>query len=472
MPSIPATIFRAYDIRGQFPSELNTDNIKLIGAAIASEALDCGINTLLLARDARLSSPELHRALLAAILATGCDVVDLGIVPTPLLYFATHTLRWHSGVMLTASHNPADYNGLKIVFERSCLANNQIQQIRKRIEDGQFQRGKGEILDFKSSLDAAMPDSSIENIKQAYVKYLSQDIELSRPLKIVIDCGNAVSGIIAPELFKQLGCDTSLLFCQLDGNFPNHHPDPTVAENLRQLRDKVIASQADLGIAFDGDGDRLGLVTNRGEIIDADKMLMLLAKHILPKYPGSDVVCDVKCSSKLFAMIEAYGGKAVVHRSGHSYMKQKMQATGACLGGEYAAHIFIKDRWFGFDDGLYTAARIIEILCHDPRSSSQVFASFPSGISTGEIKIEMSDSEKFHFMDKLISYAHFKDCKINLIDGLRVDFDYGWGLIRASNTSPALLLRFEADSTAQLESIKAMFKALLRQVDSQLITNF
>ena len=360
--SIPASIFRAYDIRGIADQQLTTQSVKRIGQAIGSEALDQNITSLLVGYDGRLSSPSLSIALIAGIQSSGCNVVSIGLVPTPLLYYATFTTYYTSGVMLTASHNPANYNGLKIVFNQTSLADNQIQTIRTRIENNQLRTGSGEFTELE--------------IDRSYIDDICSRIQLSRPLKIVIDCGNAVPGKIAPTLFRELGCNVHPLFCEIDGGFPNHDPDPTVPENLVALASTVLQENADIGIALDGDGDRLGLITNRGNFVDADCMLMLLVESILPNYSGRDVVFDVKCSSKLAVLIEKFGGSPIMHRSGHSFMKQKMQETDAILGGEFAAHIFIRDNWFGFDDGFYVAARLLEIISESATSSDEAFKQY------------------------------------------------------------------------------------------------
>lgn len=455
---IPAAIFRAYDIRGIVDEELDEPAIYSIARAIGSEAIDQGITRLLVACDGRLSSPRLLPVLIEGLLSTGCDVVNLGMVPTPLMYFATHTSDVHSGLMLTASHNPANYNGLKIVFNKTSLAANQIQRIRQRIDDDELHNGQGSETDL--------------DIKDNYLENVCSRIKLTRSMKVVVDCGNAVPGIIAPALFEKLGCEVIPLYCDVDGHFPNHHPDPTVPANLELLAARVQSEQADLGLAFDGDGDRLGLVTETGVAIAADRLLMLLVKDILPQYPGAPVVFDVKCSRDLPVLIESLGGEPVMHRSGHSYMKQKMLETGAPLGGEYAAHLFLKDRWFGFDDGLYAAARLVQILARQTVPASAVFRELGHGVSTPELKVPMPDNRKFDFMATLIEKAVFPDAKLITIDGLRVEFAQGWGLIRASNTSPALLLRFEADDDEQLARIKALFKALIHSVDKSIDLEF
>ncbi len=457
-PTIPAAIFRAYDIRGIVDQQLNAASVMQISRAIGSEALAQGISTLLVGCDGRLSSPELSEALIAGLLSTGCNVINLGRVPTPLLYFATHTTACSSGVMLTASHNPAHYNGLKIVFERSSLAAYQIQSIRIRIEQQRLLAGTGRY----SELD----------VKQAYIDNIVASIKPARRLKLVVDCANAVAGEVAPALFAALGCEVVPLYCEVDGSFPNHHPDPTVPANLASLAKMVLATNADLGVAFDGVADRLGIVTNRGEIVDADRILMLLAQQIAPAYPGAAIVFDVKCSRNLPALISQLGCKPVMHRSGHSFMKQKMQETGAPLGGEFAAHFFIKDRWFGFDDGMYAAARLVEILCQQQQTASEIFNQFPVMPCTPEISVPVPDQQKFALLETILQLAQFPEAKLITIDGLRAEFEDGWGLVRASNTSPALLLRFEAESEHALTVIQAKFKALIRQADKRIELHF
>ncbi|MFT4863645.1 MAG: phosphomannomutase/phosphoglucomutase [Pseudohongiellaceae bacterium] len=453
-----STIFRAYDVRGITDTQLTPAVIFLVAKAIASDALEQGIDTLYFGFDGRNSSPALSQATIDGILSTGCNVIDLGLVPSPVVYFATHALAHTSGVMLTASHNPANYNGLKILFRRISLTSQQIQNLRLRIQEKRLLSGTG-------SYHAIF-------VNQQYIADICSKITLKKPMRIVIDCGNAVPGVIAPELFEKLGCDVVPLFCDVDGNFPNHHPDPTVAKNLEQLCAEVLKQKADLGIAFDGDGDRVAIVTNDGEVVGTDRLLMLLIKAIAPKYPGEAIVFDVKCSRAVAQLITQLGAIPVMHRSGHSFMKQKMAETGAPLGGEFASHIFIKDRWYGFDDGLYAAARTIEILSELDHSSGIEFATLQTPLNTPEIAVQVSDEIKFELMAKVRSLAVFPQAKICHIDGLRIEFDFGWGLIRASNTSPALLLRFEADTLVQIDYLKNQFKALIHAADKNIQLGF
>ncbi len=451
-------IFRAYDIRGIAYSQLSPTVVYWVAKAIASEALEQGITTLYFGFDGRDSSPALSQAAIEGILSTGCNVINLGLIPSPILYFATYTLTHSSGVMLTASHNPANYNGLKIVFNRTSLTAQQIAELRLRIVEKRLKSGSGSYQTC--------------DIKQQYIDDISSRIKLKRPMKIVVDCGNAVPGVVAPELFTKLNCEVIPLFCDVDGTFPNHHPDPTVVKNLQKLAREVREKQADLGIAFDGDGDRVALVTNTGEAVGTDRLLMLLIQDIAPKYPGASIVYDVKCSRAIATLASDLGAVPVMHRSGHSFMKQKMQETGAPLGGEFAAHIFIKDRWYGFDDGLYAAARAVEILSASSLTVQEQFATLKTPLNTPEIKIDVADETKFELMTKIKALAAFPGCKINDIDGLRIEFDFGWGLIRASNTSPALLLRFEAATLEGINKLKADFKALILRADTNIQLDF
>lgn len=455
---VPPSIFRAYDIRGIAGDTLTITNIEIIGKAMASLAREEGEETVLFGSDGRVSSPELRAALLSGILSTGLNVIDLGTVPTPLLYFAAHTSEWGSGVMLTASHNPPDYNGIKIIRQRSCLTPAQLQHIRERADTGRFVAGKGSLtqMDFKA----------------LYIDRLCHDIHLQRRLKVVVDCANAVPALIAPELFEALGCDVIPLYCEMDGRFPNHHPDPTVAANMQDIICAVQAHGADLGIALDGDGDRVVLVTNAGSVIDTDRLLMLLIKDIVPRYENPNVVFDVKCSTLLSPLIRECGGQPVMSRSGHSFMKQKMQETGAVVGAEFSAHVFIKDRWYGYDDGMYVAARFLELLSSQHQTAEELLRALPQSIVTPELRINVSDENKFLLMERIKKLASFPHGTVNVLDGIRVDFADGWGLIRASNTTPALLLRFEATSRNSLHSIQSMFRELLLQVDSMLDFDF
>ena len=448
------TIFRAYDIRGLAETELNDEVVNKIGQAVGSESLARGEKNVIVAMDGRLSSPRIKQALASGLQASGCDVIDIGMVPTPVLYFATHQLGATSGVMVTGSHNPPQYNGLKMVIANKTLSGVEIQALKKRITQNDLKTGKG-----------SYRTASIED---QYVDYIINDVAIAQPLKIVIDCGNGVAGMIAPRLFTELGCDVVPLYCDVDGNFPNHHPDPSEAKNLRDLIARVQEVGADLGIAFDGDGDRVGAVTATGQVVAADRLLMLFAQDVVSRNPGADILFDVKCTRFLSSLVSSYGGRPVMWKTGHSFMKEKMIETGALLGGEYSGHIFFKERWFGFDDGLYSAARLIEILSTtDPDLDAQL-AQFPESVNTPEIKMLASEEAKFDIIDRLSVQGDFGDGKVSTLDGVRVDFPDGWGLIRASNTTPMLILRFEADTEGALARIIALFKQNLRGIDPAL----
>ncbi|MGB1667160.1 MAG: phosphomannomutase/phosphoglucomutase, partial [Pseudohongiellaceae bacterium] len=394
---------------------------------------------------------------IAGLRNSGVNVVDLGMAPTPLMQFAAHTTALDSGVMLTASHNPAHYNGLKVVFRRAPLAEKQIAAIHTRIEKETLRRGRGSY-------------ETLE-IRPRYVSEVQQRVRLLRPLKIVIDCGNAVAAGIAPDLFRVLGCDVIELFCEIDGGFPNHEPDPTRSENLAALQSAVINEKADLGLAFDGDGDRVGLVTDQGNIIPADRLLMLLVEGLADQYQGATIVYDVKCSRELGNLIEKLGLQPAMHKSGHSLMRQKIEQTAAPLGGEFSAHIFFKDRWFGFDDGMYAGARILELLTRQAGSCDEKFRTFPQSFATEEIRLEVCEQDKFSLMEKILEAAQGMTGNKLLVDGLRLEFDDGWGLVRASNTSAALLFRFEAATEPALQRIQSEFKALIQRADNSIELN-
>ncbi|TDQ49439.1 phosphomannomutase/phosphoglucomutase [Permianibacter aggregans] len=446
-------MFRAYDIRGVVGEQLNEEVVRQIGRAIGSEAFERGEQKVIVARDGRLSGPDLLEALKRGLLESGRDVIDLGAVPTPLLYFATHYLSSRSGVMLTGSHNPSNYNGLKIVLAGDTLSGDDIQRLRERIETGNLLSGRG-------SLERM-------SIAEDYMAQITSDVALAQPLKIVIDCGNGIAGAVAPDLYRALGCEVIELYCDVDGNFPNHHPDPSKPKNLEKLIETVKAEQADVGLAFDGDGDRLGVVDSNGKIIWPDRQLMLYAMDVLSRHPGTDIIYDVKCSRHLARVISGHGGRPLMWRTGHSLIKGKMRETGALLAGEQSGHIFFKERWYGFDDAIYTGCRLLEILAADFRKSADIFKSLPEGVTTPELNMAISDQRKFAFVDKLAQEGDFAGGQVNTIDGVRVDFADGWGLVRASNTTPALVLRFEADNETALKRIQELFRGQLLMVDPQ-----
>ncbi|SFL85669.1 phosphomannomutase/phosphoglucomutase [Marinobacter zhejiangensis] len=451
-------IFRAYDIRGVVGETLTPDIVELIGRAIGSEAVSRALDTLCIGYDGRHSSPELASALARGILSTGCNVIEVGAVPTPVLYFATHHLETGSGVMVTGSHNPANYNGLKMVLGGETLSDAAIQKLLRRIQSGDFVVGQGE--------------RSQDDVRRAYLDRIVGDIAVAAPLKVVLDAGNGIAGELGPILVEELGCEVIPMYCDIDGSFPNHHPDPGKPSNLADLIRRVEAEGADIGLAFDGDGDRLGVVTNTGKIIWPDRLLMLFARDVVSRNPGADVLYDVKCSRRLANVINEAGGRPIMWKTGHSLMKAKMKETGALLAGEMSGHVFFQERWYGFDDGLYSAARLLEILGIEDRQSDEVFADFPEDVSTPELNIEVTESSKFELVDKLSREGAFGDGSISTIDGIRVDYPDGWGLCRASNTTPMLVLRFEAESDEALERIKAVFREQLLKVAPDLAVDF
>ena len=451
-----SNIFRAYDIRGIVGDALSEDIIFTIGQAIASEAKEQNIKTIVLGRDGRNSSPALADSLAKGIISTGVNVFDIGLVPSPVVYFVAHHTEGKSGVVVTGSHNPANYNGVKTIINGEMLAGNKIKQLEQRISTQDFATGE----------TASIETNSL--FSNEYIGSIAENIHIERPMKIVVDCGNGATSEIAPILLKTLGCEVIELFCEIDGSFPNHHPDPSNPDNMADLITAVKHYEADIGIAFDGDGDRLGVIDSKGKIIWPDRQMMLFAKTILADKPGAEIIYDVKSSRHLGEQISKYGGKPLMSRTGHSFMKEKLHQTGAVLAGEMSGHIFFNDRWFGFDDALYAASRLIEILSTDSRNSSEVFADFPDSINTPEINIELKEGENTAFMSQFIETATFKKGKIIDIDGLRVEFSDGWGLVRASNTLPMLALRFEADNKKALKRIQKEFKTHLLKVKPSL----
>ncbi|WP_324124674.1 phosphomannomutase/phosphoglucomutase [Marinobacter sp. F4218] len=451
-------IFRAYDIRGIVGDTLTADGVQVIGRAIGSEASERGINAICVGYDGRHSSTELADALARGIMASGCDVIHVGAVPTPVLYFATHELQTGSGVMVTGSHNPANYNGLKIMLGGETLSGEAIQKLYQRIRTGNFASGQG--------------GQSTEDVRRAYLDRIVGDIAVAAPLKVVVDAGNGIAGELAPMLVEELGCEVTPLYCEVDGDFPNHHPDPGKPANLADLIARVKQEGADIGLAFDGDGDRLGVVTNSGKIIWPDRLLMLFARDVVSRNPGADVLYDVKCSRRLAGVISEAGGRPIMWKTGHSLMKAKMKETGALLAGEMSGHIFFGERWYGFDDGLYSAARLLEILGIEDRHSDEVFEDFPEDISTPELNVEVTESSKFAIIERLGQEGDFGDGNISTIDGIRVDYADGWGLCRASNTTPVLVLRFEAETEQGLERIKGIFREQLHKAAPDVTADF
>ena len=456
--TLPEHIFRAYDIRGHAESELTDEVIASIAGAIGTIAEQIGEHALIVACDGRTSSPRIKAALIHALLATGRDVIDIGMTPTPLLYFATQHLSCRSGIMVTGSHNPAEQNGLKIVLGQQTIAAGRIADIRDRAEAGDFSSGNGRLTQ--------------ENVIPAYLNKVLGNIAIASPLTVVVDAGNGATSEIAPKLFQGLGCEVVRLNCQVNGQFPGHPPDTSNEENLAMLASKVVDVQANFGVAFDGDGDRLVVISSDGEIVWPDRLMMIFARDILARNPGADIVFDVKSSKRLGELITDLGGHPIWWKTGHAFMKEKMQETGALLGGEFSGHMFFGDRWYGFDDGMYAASRLAEIISAKGVNLDDAIAKFPATINTPEIIIPVPDDDKFALVTKLIAKAQFPSGKVTTLDGLRVDFSNGWGLVRASNTGPALTARFEADTQENLSNIQEEFRTQIAQVDPAIELNF
>ncbi|MDY6828708.1 MAG: phosphomannomutase/phosphoglucomutase [Pseudomonadota bacterium] len=450
-PSPPDEIFRAYDIRGIAGQTLTEEGARLIGQAIGSAVFEQGEQRVLVGRDGRESSPWLAKALMEGLRASGRDVIDLGEVATPMLYFASHELDMGAAVMVTGSHNPAEYNGFKVLHGHQPLSEDEIQGLRERISTGQLLAGNGRY--------------ETRDITDAYIEQVCNDVALvtGNP-KVVVDCANGIGGRFMPRLLDQLGCEVVPLHCEVDGTFPNHPPDPTRPEHLSALREAVLANKADLGLALDGDGDRVVCVTAQGQVVPSDRLLMLFVRDVLVRHPGADVLFDVKSSRLLGRVISECGGRPVMGRSGHSMMKRKMRETGAVLGAEFSGHFFFQDRWYGFDDGLYAGARLIELLATEVESLDNLLELLPSSCATPELLIAVPESDKFALVEALSQRADFGTGVVERIDGIRVDYPNGWGLVRPSNTGPALTLRFEGDDEAALEQVQALFRTALQKV--------
>ena len=445
-----ASIFKAYDIRGVVPSTLDAEVAQALGRAFGSAARAAGETSVAVGRDGRLSGPALSQALIRGLVATGVEVIDVGAVTTPMLYFAAHTLAT-SGIQVTGSHNPKDYNGFKMVLAGRAIYGDEIQALRKTMEAGSA---------------TLAPGGSVRevDVTEAYVQRIVGDVRLARPMKIVVDSGNGIAGASAPAIFRALGCEVTELFSEVDGDFPNHHPDPSKPENLKDLIAALQQGDAELGLAFDGDGDRLGIVTTDGQNIFPDRQMQLFAQDVLSRVPGGTIVYDVKCSQRLGPAIEAAGGKPLIFKTGHSLIKAKMKELDSPLGGEMSGHIFFKERWFGFDDGTYAGCRMLEILSKSP-NASDVLNALPTSFSTPELNVKCAEGEPHAVVEQLLKAASFEaPAQVSTIDGLRVDWPDGFGLIRASNTTPVLVLRFEGQTQAALERIEARMLALLKTV--------
>ena len=451
---VNSEIFRAYDIRGIFERELSQDLIYKIGQAVGSQVLDENSKQIYVGRDGRISGKEVSDHFIEGILATGCDVIFIGLVHTPLLYFATFEGVTKNGVMITGSHNPKEYNGFKIVINNSSLKEDDIQNLKLKIEQSDFRVGSGKL--------------SKESFNETYVKKISTKINIKNKLKIVLDCGNGSGGVLGPEILRNYSSELIELFCEVDGNFPNHHPDPSEPKNLSKLIETVKKENADLGIAFDGDGDRLGVIDSEGEMIFPDRYLALMAEDILRKNESGKIVFDVKCSKQLERIIKRNNGIPIMTKTGHSFIKSEITRTGAILGGEMSGHIFYNDNWYGFDDGIFASLRLLEILSTQNISTHEVFKKIPKMFSTPEIKISINDTEKFRVVEELKNNFKPEGYNSILLDGLRLEEEDSWGLIRASNTTPALVLRFEANTEKKLMQIKELFQNALLKIDDKL----
>ncbi len=450
MHEIPHEIFKAYDIRGIVGKTITVDNVEKIGHAIGSDARARNLTTIAIGRDGRLSGTELSQALARGIQRSGVNVVDVGMVATPMLYFAAHELCQYSGVMVTGSHNPPDYNGFKIVLGGQTLSADTIQALRIRIENNDLTHGAGSY--------------SKHDIVNAYLERITGDIKLARPMKIIVDCGNGVAGAFAPALYRALGCEVIELFCDVDGSFPNHHPDPSVPENLQDVIQALKTTDAEIGLAFDGDGDRLGIVTKNGSIINADRQLMLFAADVLSRNPGGKIIFDVKCTRNLAPWISQHGGTPIMWKTGHSFIKSKLIESEALLAGEMSGHLFFKERWYGFDDGLYAGARLLELLSRQADINAAL-NNLPDSLNTPELQIRVAEGENHALIAQLQKNAVFSSAQqVITIDGLRVEYSDGFGLARASNTTPVVVLRFEADNESALKRIQEDFRRNILQV--------
>jgi phosphomannomutase len=447
---VAASIFKAYDIRGIVPATLNETVAEALGRAFGTAARQAGETRVAVGRDGRLSGPALSAALIRGLVATGIEVIDVGMVTTPMLYFAAST-ACTSGIQVTGSHNPADYNGFKMVLAGRAIYGEEIQALRHTMEAETWQLAEGGRITHL-------------NVYAPYRDRIVGDIQLARRMKIVVDSGNGVAGASAPAILRAIGCEVIELHSAVDGTFPNHHPDPSKPENLRDVIQALQQSDAELGLAFDGDGDRLGIVTRDGQNIFPDRQMMLFAQDVLSRVPGGHIVFDVKCSQRLAPAIEAAGGKALMFKTGHSLIKAKMKEIAAPLGGEMSGHIFFQERWFGFDDGTYAACRLLEILSRSPDASA-VLNALPTSFSTPELNVACAEGEPHQLVEQLVARASFAaPAQVNTIDGVRVDWPDGFGLIRASNTTPVLVLRFEGHTPEALHRIEGEMLALLRSV--------
>lgn len=456
--AVKPEIFRACDIRGVVGKTLTEEVAYLLGLSFGTLALQKNQSQVVVGRDGRHSGAWLSECLSQGLMASGCDVIDLGQVPTPIVYFATYELKTATGIMITGSHNPPDYNGFKMMLAGDTLAEKEVEALYHCIQTEQFASGHGCLIK--------------KDMIGEYITKIQHDVKIKRRLKVAIDCGSGVVGCLAENFFSSLGCEVVPLYCEVDGDFPFHHPDPGQPENLQDLIKTVVKEQCDLGLAFDGDGDRLGVVTNRGEIIWPDRVMMLFAADLLQRVPNSKIIFDVKCSKLLGERIAQLGGEPIMYKTGHALIKREMKRTQAALSGEMSGHFFFKERWYGFDDACYAAARLLEIISQQDKPLDELFSDIPNSVNTPEINIAISEEKKFSFIDALKEQHGFQDSKLITVDGLRAEFKDGWGLVRASNTTPCLVLRFEADNQQALQRIQAEFKRAILQLAPELKVPF
>ena len=447
-------IFREYDIRGITDTNLTQEVVQEIGSAFAQKMHESGTEKIVTGRDGRVSSKSIEEALTLGLVEGGVEVLSVGQVPTPILYYATNRLNTGTGIMITGSHNPPKYNGLKMMLNNKTLYGDAIQELYSLAGIRGRKRARGA--------------TSKRMVSDLYQDEIKEQLQLKKELKVVVDCGNGVAGDYAPSLLKEIGADVVELYCDVDGTFPNHHPDPAEPENLQDLINRVKSEEADIGLAFDGDGDRLGVISNTGQIIWPDKLMMLFSKHLLNANPGATIISDVKCSMDLAQVVQRHQGEYLMWRTGHSHIKSKMAETGALLGGEFSGHICFRDKWYGYDDALYSAARLLEILANSDKSAHDLFSEFPTRHCTPEIKIETTESKKFEIINALSKTLDIPNATINSIDGIRIEYENFWGLIRASNTSPVLVLRFEAANLDDLVKVQRLLLHLIKEVAPEL----
>lgn len=454
---IPDDIFKMYDIRGEVGESLTVQLMYDIGRAFGTAAHEKSVHEVVVGCDGRVSSPKLKSNLIEGVRSTGCNVVDIGAVPTPVVYFATHFLGTGTGLMVTASHNPPQYNGVKMVLDGQSMYGEKIQELRNRISEQNFKKGSGELTE--------------RSVVDRYAEKIISGVRIGkRSLKVVVDCANGIAGGICPDILRRIGCEVDELFCEVDGTFPNHEADPTRIDNLQDLVSRVRSTRADVGLALDGDGDRLVVIAPNGEIIWPDRLMILFARQVLENFPGSSIVYDVKCTRSLRREIEEHGGTSIMWKTGHSLIKSKLQECGGRLAGEMSGHFFFADRWYGFDDGIYASVRLCEILSNESLDVSEVFQQLPELVGTPEIRVSVK--RPHDLVKRFKESANFSDSEMNYLDGVRADFADGFGLIRASNTAPEVVFRFESDTTAGLERIQDNFREVLELIDNQVDWSF